>query len=627
MGDMLSGLVSALDKRYERNRTPVFDAIVDGVVRNSARQITGVTAIIQGAQGVPVQVSGNMVSIAPGQMFHAENLGTPASPVWSLRGGAVGGNLYLPRVVEFGESGDGGDGGDLLLGDDSAGMANFFFDESQGAFYGRFARTERLGLLAIEGAIFVGNRLSDHVWIDADGVDIKNGSVLLMSLSGTTGIKQYSGGAQRSQFNPDGSGWLAGPTKFFWDTYGDISIAGNFQANSLQLGQSGGGRVVGGRILPTNPFEFDPADHQYWGIRVYDETGLPRITLATGSVEDPRQAIFLLGAETDEHWLRFTKGLLKIKGEVEADAGKIGGFSILTDRLVSTNGRIRLFADSELDYGEGIRLIAGGTAPESGVVIWFDPEDDTWSLGLDYTTHDSTYDGWIKYSHVSTPRGVEKPTKHVWVSGGWNSGDATMEFGSDGRLFVQGQVMAPSIYTQEISAYEDYGAGLHLHNVTHTYILDAQAVTTATNNGNMARVRDLAGFPTGIAAQLLTTSNGYEVPIPLRLGGHGGSLPGEIRGLKLYWGKSTTGAHFDSIVLVRQNIFLGTKTTMVTLTNVGLSAAAGSFETVIVPDPAETGLYLNTSETDIWYLVVKPDGIVANTDAWIHGLAVSCLGA
>lgn len=39
-------------------------------------------------------------------------------------------------------------------------------------------------------------------------------------------IKQYSGGVQRTLIAADGSGWLAGSDKIFWDTAGNLTVAG-----------------------------------------------------------------------------------------------------------------------------------------------------------------------------------------------------------------------------------------------------------------------------------------------------------------------------------------------------------------------------------------------------------------
>jgi hypothetical protein len=204
------------------------DAIIDSVTRNDKYQVIGATARIQGTPGVPIQVGANMSNLAPGQMFVAENLGTAASPMWSIRGAASSGNVAAPRVVEFNEDYAGYSGGDLLLGSDAFGMANFFFDESAGAFYGRIGTTPQLGLLAAEGAVFAGRRDSNHIWIDPDEVVLYDSlAQRALDISATNGIRQYAGGVQRSHFRQDGSGWLGGESNIYWDAYGNLTLYGN----------------------------------------------------------------------------------------------------------------------------------------------------------------------------------------------------------------------------------------------------------------------------------------------------------------------------------------------------------------------------------------------------------------
>jgi len=78
------------------------------------------------------------------------------------------------------------------------------------------------------------------------GVQLGRGSALGLHLTPDGDIDQYAGAEQRTHLAADGSGWLAGSDKIFWDTDGNLTIAGTIQASAgsldgaLTLGSAGG---------------------------------------------------------------------------------------------------------------------------------------------------------------------------------------------------------------------------------------------------------------------------------------------------------------------------------------------------------------------------------------------------
>jgi hypothetical protein len=422
MAEALRNLVQGLDRRYERNRTPVFDAIIDGVTRNAARQITQATATIQGQRGTPVQVSVNLVSLAQGQMFSAENLGTAASPVWSLRGGAAGGNLYLPRVIEFGEDIGAYGGGDLLLGSDEALMANFFFDESAGAFYGRVGTTETLGLLALEGAVFVGERVRTHVYVTHDNLRILNGTEVRSvfgNLKDTYDYTQDVFGSAHGPYLP-GQTWLGldtingirimhHKTRAFQVTPEGVASLGYAGLSEIQINPADGSLsfLVGGVVqsvidsqarsilgferlgLPLGPaIEWgpivdpsgDPALERM-GFNVRDASER-FIGFWSGNSVNPTDAGMRVGAEGAAHFFQFSGGKISwaganaslsedglftasnavLAGTITANTGTIGGWTINATTLAA--GHVTLNSDGYLSLGTGnnvVKLYAAGT--------------------------------------------------------------------------------------------------------------------------------------------------------------------------------------------------------------------------------------------------------------------------
>ena len=363
MQDPISDFVDKLDTRYQRRRQVAFDAIIDEVVRSDEHQITRVTATINGAPGTPILVSPNDTGIAVGQVFAAENLGSEASPMWSVRGGAIGGNVALPRVVEFGETPDYGgyNGGDLLLGSDAPGNANFFYDESSGSFTGRVGTTERLGLLAAEGAFFAGSSAGRNFWADANTVALRDGSNVRLSLDSTVGLRIYDGsGTERVRLNLDGTGWFVGSDKLSWNSSGNLTLAGAITANTGYIGGPTGWVIGTGKLT---------------------STGIGLATVAGNATY-----AFWAGHDTPS----LAEFSVTHAGALKATSGTVGGWTIGQYELYAGSGSLRVgmkpgeypfYAGSETPASAPFSVDSAGILKAAGAIISGTITANTGSIG------------------------------------------------------------------------------------------------------------------------------------------------------------------------------------------------------------------------------------------------------
>ncbi len=559
-------------------------AVVSGhvvsVVADAATGAQKSARLSIGGSTIEIALDALAPRLATGDQVRLEQYGQAATAEYRLAGleaGARPGSGLFQALDDLTLNGAGYAGGDAIFGKLSGG--NQFSEYATGRLYHRIG-TDVYGIEYPDGSQLFGRAILDggdwvpdgpNVYITPTGLQLRNGTDAAIRL----GV--------------DGRAYIE---------------------SEMQVGADGGGRVIFGPVL-----DFDSSGNllgasDRWGLRVYDESGLPRIALLTGSVADPNKALFLLGAETDTHYLRYTDGLLLVKGEVRSDTGNIGGFTILADRLSSQNERVQLIAEATEDYGEGIRLLSNRPA-DTGSILWFDPNNPTWGLGIEYVAYSDDYAGWIKYSHVSTPVDNTAPTKHTWVSGGWGGINAKMEFDSTGNLTVPTGIYAETL-NKPVS-----GPDLTLHGVTHEYLLPANCVPLTTQMATVARLRDYSSYSEGVAAQILTAANSNEIPIALPIYKLAGANATQIASLVLVWEKAITATYWASIKLVKQNPLTGSKTTVVTLSNVESGSAAARYSTVVVSTATEVN-----PASEVWYLVVKPYGLVSNGDILIHSVAM-----
>ena len=518
--------------------------------------------------------------LAVGDQVRLEQYGQAATAEYRLAGleaGARPGSGLFQALDDTTLNGAGYAGGDAIFGKLSGG--NQFSEYATGRLYHRIG-TDVYGIEYPDGSQLFGRAILDG------GDWVPDGPNVYIT---ATGVRLRQGETDAIRLGVDGRAYIE---------------------SDMQVGADSGGRVILGQVEDFDASGTPLGAGDRWGLRVYDESGLPRIALLTGSVDNPKSALFLLGAETDAHYLRYTDGVLLVKGEVRSDTGNIGGFTILADRLQSQNERVQLIAEANDDYGEGIRLLSNRPA-DTGSILWFDPNNPTWGLGIEYVAYDDTYSGWVKYSHVSTPVDNTAATKHVWVSGGWGGANAKMEFDSSGNLSVP-----TGVYTERLDKHSA-GTALTLHGVTHEYLLAADCVPVTTQAATVSRLRDYASAAAGVAAQILTAANGYEIPISLPVYKLAGAAATTISSLVLIWEKTITGAYWQTILLVKQNPVTGTKETIVTLSNEGQGTAAARYSTLVVSTATEVN-----PAAEVWYLVVKPTGLSTNGDILIHSVAL-----
>jgi len=119
--------------------------------------------------------------------------------------------------------------GDLILGDPGAKF--WHYDASQGAWLMQDTTALRGAIGNLDGLYGYSGTIYGTVFGTASGSYI--------TIDETNGIRQYGGGTQRSWFKQDGSGWLGGSDKIFWDAAGNLSVTGKLTTgpNSVVDGQ------------------------------------------------------------------------------------------------------------------------------------------------------------------------------------------------------------------------------------------------------------------------------------------------------------------------------------------------------------------------------------------------------
>ncbi len=176
------------------------------------------------------------------------------------------------------------------------------------------------------------------------------------------------GGAQRTHLDADGSGWFVGPDKIAWDTAGNLTLAGNFRALALHIGQQHGPMIRGGEVIELDD-QGAPITEvtTRYGLRIYDTSGLPRIALLTGTLDEPNSVAALFGSESDASYLHYDAHGLRLKGELTASSGAIGGWTITADQLRSRWSALVLDSDGLLLANNEVGIHG---ADPSGLRVW-----------------------------------------------------------------------------------------------------------------------------------------------------------------------------------------------------------------------------------------------------------------
>lgn len=242
---------SSFGRRYEKARQVDLGAILDQVNRNGSGQIISAKATVQGAPGTPVAVPPNLTSLAPGQVIAVENLGSIAAPLWNMRGAGAVGGVENPRIYEFSEgyalaNGASYDSGDMLIFSDAPGSPNFFFDESEGALYGRLGTVNTLGFEATKGSAFFGERSGAHVLITGGQVHLRTGltgpsAIVLDGITGNASVLgTLSAGGGNTRLNQSGMSLIGSITGIY---YASRSITWYSEDGATRIGNISGYRA------------------------------------------------------------------------------------------------------------------------------------------------------------------------------------------------------------------------------------------------------------------------------------------------------------------------------------------------------------------------------------------------
>ncbi len=566
-----------------------------------------VLAEISGQAGVKVRI-GPSDNYYPGDWIAAEQVGGGAGAQYVAAGFVAGtrpqsGAWEITSQITIGS--ETFDAGDVVYGNPYD--AHWWYDYSAGRWNVRQANATRgaLGPLADTydyalGSPALGFVFGDYAdtWIAGDDVN---------------GFRIFSGAAQRVALNTDGSGWFVDPDVFSWDTSGNLTLNGNFQAQSLRIGPLHGPTLYGGSVI-----DYDssgqplPADQQggHFGLWIEDNYGRRRVALLTGTADWPNQPALFVGAVDDASYLKFEGDRLTVKGRVIGDEGEFARFQILEHRLESVNQKVRLIAEADDDFGEGLVLVTGPTTADAGTVRWNDPNPPpsrpNYTLGIKMCYYDAEYDGWVMQSQTTTPYGDDtSPTKHRWISGTWNNTQQTMEFDRDGYLTV------PYIKADSIAGNS---SRLGIRNVVWTRRL--AGLTINTNLGGVARVSEHQGGFTGAPATQLPV-NAAEVTIaipherPPGVGNH------YLRKLIIKWEKTNAGAYFEYVKILQRNTNNGTVTEIVSYANVRQADGTGRYtDTIIGSTTTPANVYFE-AHLD-FFLVLKTAGVSNANHLLLH---------
>ena len=106
-----------------------------------------------------------------------------------------------------------------------------------------FAGTPIVGMEIIGRGLKLYQDANNYIIMEKDGASSVNFEVVggtIKTSGGTsyvqmdsTGIEGYNSSTQRFELNADGSGWLGGASEFYWDTSGNVTIAGTVTVTNI----------------------------------------------------------------------------------------------------------------------------------------------------------------------------------------------------------------------------------------------------------------------------------------------------------------------------------------------------------------------------------------------------------
>lgn len=547
--------------------------------------------------------------LANGDAVRLEQYGLAASADYRLAGIEAGGraNTGLFPVMTDGTvlGGIAYPGGDYIFGKLDEG--NIHIEAQTGRLY------QRVGF-DVHGILYPdGRQLYGHC-AKVGGEWTPDGANLLLS---ATALKLRVGTTDTIRLTTDGVAWLERK----------LHVARN---GVLQVGDNFGAHIRMGRVVELDASGNPIAEAiDRFAVRVFDGSGLPRIALLTGTPDSPLSPAWLLGLETDSHYLRYQNGLLKVQGEGVFERGRVGGFVLTPYYLESLNGRMRLVSsgtDEGGGYAEGITLMAD-LADAAGVIRWVNPDSKDWNIGIEYVGREPNGD-YVKYSHVSTPREQTGFTKHVWISGGWGSHNRTLSYDSDGALngVVTAQINSISAWAVPWGDYDPQYGNPHqltLDGLIWNVFTPPTAIPAVVYNGtsdvNAVSLANYTNATEGIHARVLANSVEILIPVDARNRFNRNSTAVYLINLKVLWKKTITGAYLGSAKFVKQNFATGEKETLKTLTNVQQGAGAGVFTTALQTE-IDTPVMLENTTNYQYFVVLEGKGMSVSGDLRIMGV-------
>jgi len=621
------------------------DALVTSAPLVEGKSAGYVIATVAGQGGVRVEVSPDQQPpVTPGDMIRVQAFGSPSATNYGMVNRVAGVRAdsgrwtFAQQAIVNGQTYD---IGDQLIGSPMAGSPNRFFDYSEGRWYTRIGSdvyqidyadgSQLFGEAELSGVDYV--PVGPNVYISASGVCLRDGEVNTIRLDpGGLAYLEYglimgAAGVIRSGKTDYGVGegfWLGqdgGITKLDLgdaDSYlrydgASLEISGALRAQSLLIGDMHGPMIRGGVITDFDeggvPVEGDPI----YGLRIYDKTGLPKISLLTDTPDYPGLAAMLLGAETDDNYLWFRGGQLTVKGSVYAESGAVGGWDIQPNRLESTNGKIALVAEADTNFGEGVSLLTGTETDACALKWYLTSLGGTGSVGIDMTWIDeSGVKTIVKQSQVSAVPIMGANAELRWVTSSYGGAVHVAKMDSYGK-FVLGDSM--TLKTKAITSPTGGGtADLRVSYTRDTVWLPGSLLTPVTNQGTIARVGDYSGYGEGPTGQMLT--NAKEAMIPFLLPTMSLGCQVIVDSIIVYWHKAITAAYWTSIILGYWSLTTKLKVAQITKSLVEQGSGAAWYATEMLTVPIQMA--------DAPYsLVFNPAGMTDPADLRIAGVRVS----
>jgi hypothetical protein len=632
------------------------DALVTSAPLVGGKSTGYVVATVAGQGGVRVEVSPDQQPpVTTGDMIRVQAFGSPSATNYAMVNRVAGVRADSGRWTFAQEAivnGQTYEPGDQLIGSPMAGMPNRFFDFSEGRWYTRigpdvyqidYANGSQLfGEAVLSGGDYV--PIGPNVYVSSTGVLLRDGAVNTIRLDpgglaylenglvmGTAGIIRSG----KTDYAVGDGFWLGqsgGVTKL---DLGDdahylrydgttLEISGAFHADSLMIGDLHGPLIRGGIITDFDeggvPVEGDPI----YGLRIYDKTGLPKISLLTDTPDYPGLAAMLLGAETDANYLWFRGGLLTVKGSIYADSGQIAGFDISGTELTSVNGRLRITSAGDAETREGMYLTTAKSTESFGSIFWLkegatqsDGSEGIVAAWYDDTNGDGSPDVirlWLQASgYPSGLRGQvvltasQATMSRSIILDSLGSFDVTSVSLLAGDAYVSG-----TLSLHDLGA-DDYGVITGAEHILH---LGAESVSQYTDEGHVAQATHYAeasGY--GPAAQCRMNGGEVLIRIPFSNTSFGGKPT--LNTVTLFWAKSFADAYFSATKLYRVSPWypLDYREEIASVANVGSGKAVGAYNDVLFSGS-------HSCHDGLYYLQLTPAGMSSAGQLYILGIVV-----